>query len=168
MSDYIPAVPELTGRTNRYAPVPADRKAEIIEDAKARIMDGQTLAEIAKEHGVTKTALHTWLAGLGDDYIDLRQRWLDNMLATSAQVIEEADNALDLARGRELFRVAAWHAERRDPVRYGQLSNIPVGPGISIHLNMLRAPQHGDNAQTVTVEDAQVIDTTDNGAVRAA
>lgn len=161
--DNAPTSPDerlaLSARTNIYHPVPAERKAEIIEDAKARIMDGQTLTEIAQAHGTTKQALHMWLSSLGDEYKELRQRWLDNMLTNSARVIEEADNALDLARGRELFRVATWHAERRDPERYGQLSSIPVGPGISIHLNMLRAaPLTGHNGQTEQIVDAQVIE----------
>lgn len=164
-SAYVPVDPAKTGRPHPYMPVPADQKAEIVEDAKGRIMDGQTLKEIAEHHGVSKQALYTWLAGLGDEYQELRARWLDNMLVNAANRIEEADNALDLARGRELFRVATWHAERRDPQRYGQLANLPVGPGISIHLNMIRegktidaAVLTGHNSQTAQIEDVQPTD----------
>ncbi len=60
--------------------IPLDRKQLILEDAKERIRKNHTLEQIAKSHGITKRALNTWLMSLGDEYQELRQLCIDNML----------------------------------------------------------------------------------------
>jgi transposase-like protein len=80
--------------------IPLDRKQLILEDAKERILKNHTLEQIAKTHGITKRTLNTWLMSLGDEYQELRQLCIDNMLA---EALEEIDNATDnFPRAREL------------------------------------------------------------------
>ena len=72
--------------------IPVDRKQLVMEDAKDRILKNHMLERIAKSHGVTKRTLNTWLMSMGEEYRDLRQLWIDNML-TEAK--EEIDNVTD-------------------------------------------------------------------------
>jgi hypothetical protein len=68
--------------------------------AKERILKNHTLEQIAKTHGITKRTLNTWLMSLGEEYQELRQLCIDNMLA---EALEEIDNATDnfpLARAK--------------------------------------------------------------------
>ncbi len=108
--------------------IPIDRKQIILEDAKKRILKNHTLEQIAKSHSITKRTLNTWLMSLGDEYQELRQLCIDNMLA---EALEEIDNATDnftLSRANSKWRAATWYAERRDQQRYGgSRVNINVG-----------------------------------------
>ena len=72
--------------------IPLDRKQLILEDAKERILENHTLEQIAQSHKITKRTLNTWLMSLGDEYQELRQLCIDNMLA---EALEEIDNATD-------------------------------------------------------------------------
>ncbi len=99
--------------------IPLDRKELILADAKERILKNHTLEQIAKSHGITKRTLNTWLMSLGDEYQELRQLCIDNMLA---EALEEIDNATDnfpLSRANSKWKAATWYAERRDQQRYG-------------------------------------------------
>ncbi len=72
--------------------IPIDRKQLILEDAKERILKNHTLEQIAKSHGITKRTLNAWLMSMGEEYRELRQLWIDNMLAEAK---EEIDNVTD-------------------------------------------------------------------------
>lgn len=113
----------VPARGNRYTP---EQRQQIVDAAFEQIMQGRTLADIAAEHGVTARSLQYWLHDLGDEYAQLRQRWLDAMLADAGEELERADDQFRLARARELFKRATWYAERRDPQRYGQRQEVTV------------------------------------------
>ena len=95
------------------------RKQEIIKDALPRVLQGHRLADIAKDHGVSKQSLNAWLVGLGDEYQEIRQQYIEYKLATSEEMLVDADDALSLARARELMRHSQWLAERRARAQYG-------------------------------------------------
>jgi len=99
--------------------IPIDRKQIILEDAKKRILKNHTLEQIAKSHGITKRTLNTWLMSLGDEYQELRQLCIDNMLAEALDEIDNSDSNFPLARANSKWRAATWYAERRDQQRYG-------------------------------------------------
>ena len=130
-------------------------KAEILEDAKLRIMEGDTLSQIAHKHGIGERTLDTWLHGLGEEYQELRQAWVDKMLMDAGKEIEDSlvpiascdgQDLIDqngqriertdkerLARARELWKRATWYAERRDRARYGvQVANINIINGVTM------------------------------------
>lgn len=113
--------------------IPAETKQAILEDAKVRILEGHTLQEIAEDHGVSKRTLNTWLIALGDEYQEIRQAWIDNMLSEAKEAIDSADEQLPLARAREQWKAATWYAERRDRARYGQqVANINIINGVTL------------------------------------
>jgi len=99
--------------------IPLDRKERILEDAKDRILKNHTLEQIAKSHGITKRTLNTWLMSLGDEYQELRQLCIDNMLAEALEEIDNSESNFPLARANSKWRAATWYAERRDQQRYG-------------------------------------------------
>ncbi len=65
---------------------------------------------------------------LGDEYQELRQLCIDNMLAEALEEIDNATEHFPLAKGNSKWRAATWYAERRDQQRYGgSRVNINVG-----------------------------------------
>jgi len=108
--------------------IPIDRKQTILEDAKERILKNHTLEQIAKSHGITKRTLNTWLMSLGDEYLELRQHCIDNMLAEALEEIDNSDSNFPLARANSKWKAATWYAERRDQQRYGgHKVNVNIG-----------------------------------------
>ncbi len=108
-----------------------DRKERILEDAKNRILKNHTLEQIAKSHGITKRTLNTWLMSLGDEYQELRQLCIDNMLAEALEEIDNSDSNFPLSRANSKWRAATWYAERRDQQRYGgHKVNINIGDSV--------------------------------------
>jgi len=99
--------------------IPLKRKELILADAKERILKNHTLEQIAKSHGITKRTLNTWLMSLGDEYQELRQLCIDNMLAEALEEIDNSDSNFPLARANSKWKAATWYAERRDQQRYG-------------------------------------------------
>ena len=107
--------------------IPLDCKQLILEDAKERILKNHTLEQIAKTHGITKRTLNTWLMSLGEEYQELRQLCIDNMLAEALEEIDNATDNLPLARANSKWRAVTWYAERRDQQRYGgNRLNLPL------------------------------------------
>ncbi len=99
--------------------IPLDRKQLILEDAKERILENHTLEQIAQSHKITKRTLNTWLMSLGEEYQELRQLCIDNMLAEALDEIDNSDSNFPLSRANSKWKAATWYAERRDQQRYG-------------------------------------------------
>ncbi len=99
--------------------IPLDHKERILEDAKNRILENHTLEQIAQSHKITKRTLNTWLMSLGDEYQELRQLCIDNMLAEALEEIDNSESNFPLSRANSKWKAATWYAERRDQQRYG-------------------------------------------------
>jgi len=106
--------------------IPLDRKQLILEDAKERILENHTLEQIAQSHKITKRTLNTWLMSLGDEYQELRQLCIDNMLAEALEEIDNSDSNFPLSRANSKWKAATWYAERRDKRYGGHRLNINV------------------------------------------
>jgi len=108
--------------------IPLERKELILADAKERILKNHTLEQIAQSHKITKRTLNTWLMSLGDEYQELRQLCIDNMLAEALDEIDNSDSNFPLSRANSKWRAATWYAERRDQQRYGSNKvNVNIG-----------------------------------------
>jgi hypothetical protein len=106
--------------------IPEATRNAIVEDAKAEILNGMSIDQIAAKHGISHYTLSLWLHALGDEYEEIRAAWIAGMLIEAEQLLKDADDPLGLARARELQRRAQWYAERRDRKRYGQEQNINI------------------------------------------
>lgn len=156
-------------RPTKYNPVPAERKTEIIQDAMQRIAAGHTIKAIAKDHAVDPSSLNMWLLALGDEYRDLRNAVIDNKLSEAMEAIDSAGSVLDqakeekgeigqvdishaqfnLAHAREMFKSAAFIAERRD-ARYQpkpDQSNERVSVSFTIS-----PPSNRDDSTHITID----------------
>ena len=153
--------------------IPLERKQAVLEDAKQKIMQGATLPQIAQQHKVSLATLNIWLHQLGDDYIELRQAWIDNMLMDAAQAIDhdysndgdlvdESSGKLDVARASlrlnqadRRWKKATWYAERRDK-RYNPKQEVTLTSDIGTQLDEAYKRLHSHTY--ISSEDAQVIE----------
>jgi len=132
--------------------IPLERKQLILEDAKAQILQGLTLQQIADKHEIDRKTLNTWLLSLGDEYQELRNAWIDSKLTEAAEAIESADEQFPLARAREQWKAATWYAERRDRLRYGQqVANINIINGVT--LSDALAGEAGELLEHISITD---------------
>lgn len=153
------ADPARSGRASRNLPVSPARRSTIIRDALRAIEDAhETVADIAARHGITRHTLQTWLLGLGEEYAQIRARWLDSLLAESEQALLQAADPLALARAREHRRATEWYAERRDRARYGdqpvaQLAVAPIFQVTIVAPTPQIAVQHEDSGGAQRSDD---------------
>lgn len=112
--------------TGQFNPVPVERKQACLNDVKPMLLGGATLDQIAEKHQVGKSTLDYWLSQLGDEYKEIRKQWLDSKLVKAENRMETATDPFQLAKGRELARLAMWYAERRDPERYADKRELTV------------------------------------------
>ena len=118
-------------------PVPLEARNAIIEDARCLIPQGWTLEQISKKHSVKERTLDLWLQSLGDEYKEIREMWIDNLISESGALLKNADDPMELAKARELWKRATWLAERRDRKRYGedkQQLNVNIAPVLNISI----------------------------------
>lgn len=112
--------------TGRFLEIPAERKQACLADVKPMLLAGATLDQIAEKHQVGKSTLDFWLAQMPEEYREVRKQWLDNKLVSAESRMETAADPFQLAKGRELARMAMWYAERRDPERYADKRELTV------------------------------------------
>jgi transposase-like protein len=143
--------------------VAIEAKQIVLDDARKLIPIGTSIADIAKKHGIAERTLEYWLAGLGDEYIELRRAWIDNLLIEAGELLkdtnEDGNAALRLARARELWKRATWYAERRDRARYGQ--DAPVGAGNAVQINISLRRDDATNAVQHEAISTVLVDATD-------
>lgn len=63
--------------------------------------------------------------------------WIDNLISESGALLKNADDPMELAKARELWKRATWLAERRDRKRYGedkQQLNVNIAPVLNISI----------------------------------
>lgn len=145
----------LANRQGQLAPLSKLNPKDILE----LYLAGQTSPEIAKGLGVTPQALSYWLLSKAED--DWRAAQLVKAITRkdkADEMLETANNALDLTRAREMLRSAQWDLERVCRRIYGQ--DVPnVAQAVQININLRReqatnAVQH-DEIQLDASKDDQ-------------
>lgn len=120
--------PSSPRRNNgQFVPVlPNDPQS--IANALQDYCSGATLLQIAQRHGVTRQAVYGWLLGElgGEQHSGLVTRALTARIAKGDEMLDTADNPLDLQRGREQARNARLDLERRRSNLYGQKQELTV------------------------------------------
>ena len=94
-------------------PTPINCKQLILEDAKVRILQDHSLEQIAVSHGINKKTLNKWLMSMGEEHRDLRQIWVDNMLAKANEEIDNVKDNILLENEDSKEDAAIWCAERK-------------------------------------------------------
>ncbi len=94
-------------------PTPINCKQLILEDAKVRISKNHSLEQIAVSHGIKKKTLNKWLMSMGEEHRDLRQIWVDNMLAKANEEIDNVRDNILLENKNSRQDAVSWCAERK-------------------------------------------------------
>lgn len=106
-------------------------KQTALSIAKQMISNGATLDEVADKTEIGKPTLRMWLTALGDEYADIRKDYVDNLLTTAIERIDESQDFLSLARAKQQWVYSTWIAERRDS-RYS-----PVQQQVAVQVNLV-------------------------------
>lgn len=144
--------------------LPAERRQAVMENILSRYTNGDNLDTLAAEHGVSRSTIYYWLLGgaADDTHAELVTAALTSRAMRADKALEEATNAVDIARAREMARFARLDLERRRPAIYGQQQRLvhDAGPGLAARL--LAAQQRVVSAkqreQPVIEGQAEVID----------
>lgn len=110
--------------------------------------------QIAESLGVTRAALSHFMLKHAE------QEWKDAQVAKALirkdraeDLLESADNALDLTRGRELLRAAQWDLERVCRRIYGQDQPPNGAPQVAIQINLRRSEKPYESVEAVVLAD---------------
>lgn len=102
----------------------------------ARLMAGEKPKQVAESLGVSREALNSYLLSHAPE--EWRAISTGKSLARmedAQELIETAEEQIDINRGRELGKLAGWHMERMLPKLYG-VRDAPGTGGISININV--------------------------------
>jgi predicted transcriptional regulator len=120
----------------------------------ARYLAEESTTQIAKSLGVTRSALNYWLLE------NCEKEWRSAQVIRAMKRKEDAEDAIDqasdaltLARAREALRAAQWDLERVCRRIYGQDVPVNAGAGVQININLRRT--NGDIVD-VSPEDISV------------
>jgi predicted transcriptional regulator len=105
----------------------------------ARYLAEESTTQIAKSLGVTRSALNYWLLE------NCEKEWRSAQVIRAMKRKEDAEDAIDqasdaltLARAREALRAAQWDLERVCRRIYGQDVPVNAGSGVQININLRR------------------------------
>ena len=94
-------------------PTSINCKQLILEDARERILKNHSLEQIAVSHGINKKTLNKWLMSMGEEHRELRQLWVDNMLAKANEEIDNVKDNISLENDDSKQEAASWCSERK-------------------------------------------------------
>jgi hypothetical protein len=135
-------------------------KKELTQTLLARYLDGEDMASLANEYGVTRKRLYQVLVEHDEEaWKSAQVAAAIDRLELAKDGIDTAQNALDLARARESAKTAQWELERTCKRIYGTEAPQVAGSGtININIGIKR-----DTARVI--DDAQVIDVQVNSGI---
>lgn len=93
-----------------------------------KIADGAFLKDLAKETGIDKRRLSEQLRK-HPDYNAAKEASIEVQLDNAQEALAIAKENQDITRAREMFRAAAWRAEREFPHRWGKTEQLNVLTG---------------------------------------
>jgi hypothetical protein len=140
----------LANRQGQLAPLKDVDPKQVLE----RYLAEETGPQIAASYGVTKAALSYFMLKYAEDEWKSAQLVKALMRKDRAEeMMERADNSLDLARARELLKAAQWDLERVCRRIYGQETQVNVAQ-IAVQIGV----QLRGSETTADLPTAQVLD----------
>jgi hypothetical protein len=142
---------ELSVAKKPLANLPAERRAEIALSVLTRYINGEQVAAMAPEYGVSDVTIYALLLREHeDDWKEVQRARALARLERSQEELKTAPDALSLARAREQVRSAQWELERLLRRLYGQDAPAHTGQAVSINIHL--------GAAKSSLVDGQVID----------
>lgn len=142
-----------------------EQREDIVAGVIQRYVHGESMQDLCAEFSVSRGTLYNWMLGeLGPaHYGELVTQMLVQRCRTADELLETAQDPLNIARAREMARFARMDLERRRPHLYGQKQEVkhtlPQGPLLSITLSQPSSGNEGAH-NTITI-DAQPVDSND-------
>ena len=116
-------------KEQKMKPTSINSKQLILEDARERILKNHSLEQIAISHGIKKKTLNKWLMSMGEEHRELRQLWVDNMLAKANEEIDNVKDNISLENDDTKQEAAIWCYERRKQNRINNTTYNRNGSG---------------------------------------
>jgi len=118
------------------------------KDILERYLAEESSDKIAASYGVTRAALSLFMLR------NAESEWKDAQLTKALarkekaeELMDKADNALDLTRAREQLRSAQWELERVCRRIYGQDTPANAAQAVQININLRGDAQTIENAE---------------------
>lgn len=128
---------QLSVAKRPLANLPAERRAEIAQSVLTRYINGEQVAEMAPEYGVSDVTIYALLLrDHEEDWKEVQRARALARLERKQRELETAGDALSLARAREGVRSAQWELERLVRRIYGQDVTPDQLGRVSITLNV--------------------------------
>jgi len=129
------------GRAKGLAAINQDRPLARLQGNAApilaRLASGEKLVDVARQMGITSVALGTWLLEYAaEEYRAISAGRALARLQAAEDSIEDATDRLDVAKGRELGKLAGWQLERLSK-QYA--ANKDQNTGVNITVNVDRS-----------------------------
>lgn len=132
-----------------------EERAGIANAVLDRYIGGEQVAAMAKEYGTSDVTIYAILLREHEDaWVDIQRARALARLERSIGDLEVAQDALSLARARELVRSAQWELERLLKRLYGQDHNVNVTITTDLGDRLRRAKERVIDA---TVEPQQLL-----------
>mgnify|MGYP001409860787 CR=1 FL=1 len=117
----------------------------------ARLTAGDKVSKIAADLGISKPALYMWLLEHApDEYRSVQSAVNVGQLDDSEDQIANAETMVDVAKGRELGRLAGWRLERLNKMYAPPNQNQAGGVSITVNVNRDGAAE----VQAITIDQA--------------
>jgi len=125
-----------------------------------QIANGAFLKDLSAKTGIDKRRLSEQLRK-HPDYKIAKECAIEVQLDNAQNDINNASDALDIARARERFKAAAWRAEREMPHRWSAQQTVTheVGESFSALLEKVAAKRRE------ALQQSQIVDVTPEGTV---
>jgi hypothetical protein len=120
---------------------------------------GKSLREVAPLFGLSYEGLRKWLLKeVGPEYESAQTEGLLQRVIEADQRLESADNAVDIARAREVARFARMDLERRRPRLYGQQQQLVPSVQVAVQINLKRGNEATKEAIVHSSDDAEIVE----------
>jgi hypothetical protein len=128
---------QLSVAKKPLANLPAERRTEIAQSVLERYINGEQVAAMAPDYGVSDVTIYALLLREHEeDWKEVQRARALARLEKAQAEMETAPDALSLARARERVRSAQWELERLLRRLYGQDQQAEQGGRVSITLNI--------------------------------
>jgi uncharacterized membrane protein len=136
---------------------PADEAPDLPEIV-SRYMAGESMQVLAKECGTYRKKLYRWMLSElgGEKYREVVTECLITRIADADALLEDAKDAVEIARAREIARFARMDFERRRPTLYGVKQEVrhTIEPRLTI---IAEEPKVIGSGSAADVSDAEVV-----------